>query len=328
MNARKTTIAKCLFPVLCLAIAGLILCPNPAQAKFPEKPINYIIPFNPGGESDITARLQESHLQRILGVPVNITYKPGGGGAVGWSEFQRTAKPDGYTIIGVNIPHIIGQPMMRKDAGYTTENFELIMWFHFTPNALLVAKNSPFKTLDDFIKFAKDNPAAATLGGSGTYSANHLETLRLERAAGIDVTCIPHTGTGPVVPALLGGHNTAAMNYSMLAVQYSDQVRVLAVAAEERVDTLPDAPTFKELGFDIVGGAFRGVAAPKGTPPGVVSILADAFTETNKIIAEQQRKLGFVMTYATGAKAHELVDYMEAAYGDIFKKITEERGKQ
>lgn len=320
--------AKVLTFVWCLAATALLLIPAAVEAKFPEKPITYIISFNPGGESDITARLQESHLQKILGVPVNVTHKPGGGGAVAWSEFQRTAKPDGYTIIGVNIPHIIGQPLMRKDAGYTTDGFDLIMWFHFTPNALIVAKDSPFKTLDDFIKFAKENPGAASVGGSGTYSANHLETLRLERAAGIDVTYIPHTGTGPVVPALLGGHNTAAMNYSMLAVQYSDQVRVLAVASDERVDTLPDAPTFKELGYDIVGGAFRGVAAPKGTPPEIINVLADAFVETNKIIAEKQKKLGFVMTYATGVEAKELVDKMEANYSDIFQEIAAERAKK
>jgi len=326
MNVKKFKAG--FFIVLCLLAVALMLFPNSVQAKFPEKPITYIISFNPGGESDITARLQESHLQKILGVPVNITHKPGGGGAVAWSEFQRTAKPDGYTVIGVNIPHIIGQPLMRKDAGYTTDGFDLIMWFHFTPNALIVAKDSPFKTLDDFIKFAKENPGAASVGGSGTYSANHLETLRLEREAGIDVTYIPHTGTGPVVPALLGGHNTAAMNYSMLAVQYSDQVRVLAVASDERVDTIPDAPTFKELGYNIVGGAFRGVAAPKGTPPEIIEVLADAFVETNKIIAEKQKKLGFVMTYAVDEDAEKLVKQMEANYSDIFKEIAKEREKK
>jgi tripartite-type tricarboxylate transporter receptor subunit TctC len=326
MNTRKTTTG--LFVVLCLMGAALILSPNTVQAKFPEKPITYIIPFNPGGESDITARLQESHLQKILGVPVNVTHKPGGGGAVAWSEFQRTAKPDGYTIIGVNIPHIIGQPLMRKDAGYSTDGFDLIMWFHFTPHALLVPSSSPFKTLDDFVKFAKENPAAATVGGSGTYSANHLDTIRLERAADIKVTYVPHTGTGPVVPALLGGHNTAAMSFSMLAIQYSDKMKALALAADERMDTIPDAPTFKEFGYDIVGGAFRGVAAPKGTPPEIIEVLANAFSETNKIIAQKQVDLGFVMTYETGPKAYELVDKMKAGYAGLFKEIAAERAKK
>jgi tripartite-type tricarboxylate transporter receptor subunit TctC len=306
-------------------LAITLIIPGISFAEFPEKPISYIIPFNPGGESDVTARLQEPNLEKFLGVPVNVSHKPGGGGAVAWSEFQRTAKPDGYTIIGCNIPHIIGQPLIRKEAGYTTDGFKIIMWFHFTPNVLVVSKDSPYKTLDDFIKYAKANPNAATVGGSGTYSANHLETLRLEKAAGVKMTYVPHTGTGPVIPALMGGHITAAMSYSMVGVQYGDKLRTLAVAADERVSALPDVPTFKELGYDIVGGAFRGVAAPLDTPQPIVDKLAQAYTETNKIIANKQLDLGFVMTYATGNDALALVDKMRAAYGDVLNDIQKKK---
>lgn len=318
---------KSLFIVVGLIFLACAL-PGPLMAEYPEKPIQYIIAFNPGGESDVTARLQEGPLEKILGVPVNVSHKPGGGGAVAWSEFQRTAEPDGYSVIGVNIPHIIAQPMLRKDAGYTTDGFELIIWFHFTPNALIVKADSPFKTLDDFIAHAKKNPRAATVGGSGSFSANHLETLRLEKAADIQVTYVPHTGTGPVIPAVLGGHLTAAMGYSMMGVQYSEQVRVLAVAADERVETLPDAPTFKELGYDIVGGAYRGVAAPKGTPEDKVEKLAKAFSEANQIVAEKQRKMGFVMTYATGEEADKLVNRMKDNYQGILQEIADQKKKQ
>jgi tripartite-type tricarboxylate transporter receptor subunit TctC len=325
MKPKSILSVKGLKTFCCLFALAVMVIPAMVYAEYPENPITYIIPFNPGGESDVTARLQESHLEKFLGVAVNVTHKPGGGGAVAWSEFQRTAKPDGYTVIGVNIPHIIGQPMLRKDAGYETDGFDLIMWFHFTPNALVVRNESPFKTLDEFLKHAKENPKAVTVGGSGSFSANHLETLRLQKAADVQLTYVPHTGTGPVIPALLGGHITAAMGYSMLGVQYKDQVRVLAVAADERVETLPDVPTFKELGYDIVGGAFRGVAAPKGTAPEIVNTLAKAFSETNKIIAEKQRKLGFVMTYATGEQAYELVNKMKKGYEDILKEIAAQK---
>lgn len=298
---------------------------GPAFAEFPEKPITYTIPFNPGGESDITARLQEPELEKFLGVPVNVTHKPGGGGAVAWGEFQRTAKPDGYSIIGFNIPHIIGQPMLRKEAGYETDGFKPIMWFHFTPNVLVVSKDSEFKTLEDFINFAKKKPFVGTVGGSGTYSANHLETIRLMKAAGIDLTYVPYTGTGPVIPALMGGHIKAAMSYSPVSVNYKDKFRTLAVAAEERVEALPDVPTFKELGYDIVGGAFRGVAAPIGTPQAIVDKLAEAYTEANKQISKKQIDLGFVMKYATGDEAPALIEQMRKAYGDV---LTEIKNKQ
>jgi len=307
------------FIVLFLAV--VMFAPGIAIAEYPDKPITYTIPFNPGGESDITARLQEPILEKDLGVTVNVTHKPGGGGAVAWSEFQRTAKPDGYSIIGCNIPHIIGQPLLRKDAGYKTDGFKVIMWFHFTPNVLVVSKDSPYKTLDDFIAYAKKNPKAATVGGSGTYSANHLETLRLQKAAGVELTYVPHTGTGPIIPALMGGHLKAAMSYSMVSVNYKDKFRTLAVASEERVPAMPDVPTFKELGYDIVGGAFRGVAAPLGTPQPVVDRLAEAYTNANKIIAKKQVDMGFVMTYATGDDAQKLVEKMREAYSGVLNEI-------
>ena len=304
-----------------------VLSAGIALAEYPERPITYTIPFNPGGESDITARFQEPLLEKALGVEVTVNHKPGGGGAVAWSEFQRTAKPDGYQVIGVNIPHIIGGPLLRKASGYETDGFDVVMWFHFTPNALIVRADSPFKTLKDFIDYAKANPKVITVGGSGTFSANHLELLRLEREAGIKLTYIPHTGTGPLVPAILGGHLSALMNYSMLPVQQGDKVRVLAVASEKRVPALPDAPTFKEQGYDIVGGAFRGVAAPKGTPKDVIAKLADAYSQANKKIAERQLPMGFVMTYATGADGDALVEQMGNAYSDVINGILEEQNK-
>jgi tripartite-type tricarboxylate transporter receptor subunit TctC len=304
--------------ILALSLGGLA-APEIASAEFPEQPITYVISFDPGGESDVTARFQEPHLEEKLGVDVVVTHRPGGGGAVAWSEFQRNAQPDGYTIIGINIPHIVAQPIQRADAGYDTFDWEIITWFHFTPNALIVRNDSPFKTLQDLIEFAKKNPQVVTVGGSGTFSANHLEMLRLEKAADIDLTYIPFTGTGPLPAAVLGGHVSALMNYTMLGVQMSDEVRVLAVASEERVPTLPDAPTFRELGYDIVGGAYRGVAAPKGTPKEIVDKLAQVLGEVNELIREKQEPLGFVMTHVTGQDATKLVDQMRQAYGDVLK---------
>jgi len=302
-----------------LAALAVTVAAPAAQAEFPQQPITYIIAFDPGGESDVTARFQQPHLEEILGVDVTVTHRPGGGGAVAWSDFQRTAQPDGHTLIGVNIPHIVAQPIQRQDAGYETFDWEIVTWFHSTPNALIVNKDSPFETLEDLIEFARENPQVVTIGGSGTYSANHLELLRLEEAADVDMTYIPFTGTGPLPAALLGNHVSAVMNYTMLGVQMSDDVRVLAVAAEERVPSLPDAPTFRELGYDIVGGAYRGVAVPAGTPPEIVEQLAEAFAETNERIRDQQEPIGFVMTNYTGQEAIEVTESMLDAYGSLLQ---------
>ncbi|WFM70423.1 tripartite tricarboxylate transporter substrate binding protein [Halomonas sp. CKK8] len=312
----KFTYKKLVLAMTAVAAVGLA---GAAHAEYPEEDITYIIPFDPGGESDVTARFQEPILEEELGVSVNVTHRPGGGGAVAWSEFQNSAEPDGYEIIGVNIPHIIGQPIQRNNAGYETDNWRIVTFFHSTPNALIVHNDSPYDTLEDLVEDAKENPEAITLGGSGTYSANHLDMLRFEKEAGIDLTYIPFSGTGPLKGALEGGHVAGIFNYTMLGTEMADSVKVLAVASEERVKALPDAPTFKEQGYDIVGGAYRGVAVPKGTPDEVVETLEEAFAEANRQIAEKQEPLGFVMEDITGDEIDEVIGMLRDAYGPILE---------
>lgn len=305
-----------------LLLAGLALAlVSTAFAQFPERPVTYIIPFDAGGESDTTARMQQEALEDALGVNVTITNQAGGGGAVAWSDFQRSADPTGYEIIGVNIPHIILQPLQRADAGYETDGFDFVTFFQFTPNAVIVDKDSPFETLEDLLDFAAENPGAVTVGGSGSQSANHLGTLLLEQEADVEMTYVPFTGTGAAVPALLGGHVGALMSYSPVAVQYQDEVRTLAVAADERPPFLPDVPTLAELGYDVVMGAYRGVALPEGTPDDVRQTMIDAFSEVTEEIRDRQEELGFVVTTFTGDDAAQLVEDNRGPYADILESL-------
>ena len=310
MNSLRRTLT-----IVLVALAGVAL------AQYPERTVDYVISFNAGGESDITARLQQPHLEELLGVNVTITNRAGGGGAVAWSESQRSMRPDGYSVIGVNLPHIATQPMERTDTGYQTENFEFITWFQFTPNALLVRNDSPFQTLDELIAYAKQNPGSVTIGGSGSNTANHIATLQLEQLAGIDLTYVPFTGTGPTVPALLGGHVSALMSYSPMAVLQGAQVRTLAMASAERLSFLPDAPTFVEQGIAIVSGAHRGVAAPPGTPPEIVEALREAFEEATRRIAEEQEAMGFAIIYVGGDEALDLVREVTEEYAAILETL-------
>lgn len=305
-----------------LVLAVMASLSVPALAAYPDRPITYVIAFNPGGESDITARIQEPVLERVLGVDVVITYKLGGGGSVAWSELVRT-RPDGYTIVGHNLPHIILQPLQRGDAGYKTEQIQTVYWFESTPNVLAVRKDSPFKTLKDLIDYARQHPEVVTVGGSGSNTANHLGTLALNRLAGIKLTYIPFTGTGAAVPALLGGHLTALMTYTPVAVQYKDQFRILAVASEERVSWLPDVPTFRELGYDIVEGAYRGVAVPPGTPREVIRVLEEAFDKVMRDpkVVEQMDKLGFKIEYMKSEEANRFVRERTEYYKQLLSEM-------
>ncbi len=318
----KTKVLRIL-PFLLMVIAVLVIPPGVQAGDYPSKPLTYIVCFNPGGESDLTARIQEKALEKYYGHDVIITYKIGGGGAIGWSELVRS-KPDGYTIAGDNLPHIILQPLMRKNAGYNTLDLKQIYIFESTPDILVVHKDSQFKTLQDFIKYAKEHPGVVTVGGSGSNTANHLGTILLEKAAGIKLTYIPFSGSGTAVPALLGKHVTALMTYSTMAVRYKDKFRPLAIASEKRMEVLPDVPTFKELGYNVVEGAYRGVAAPPGTPDHIVNYLADVFDKVmhDPEVIKKMNENGFKIEYMKPAEATAFVKQKMKQY----KALLEEMG--
>lgn len=246
---------------------------------YPSKGVNYVIPFGPGGESDITARHQQSFFKKLFGQDLVISYKPGGGGAVGWAQLNKM-KGDGYTIMGINLPHIIVKPE-EKAVGFTTDDITGIYMFHYTPDAIVVTNDSEFKTLDDLIAYAKENPGKVTFSGSGKGTANHLAQLRFDKMAGIKTTYVAFKGTGAAVTALLGKQVVAEWGYTSVGAKQAEKARMLAVAMEERHPVFPDVPTFKELGYDLVSGAFRGIAVPKSTPEDIRMKLSDMIGQIN-----------------------------------------------
>jgi tripartite-type tricarboxylate transporter receptor subunit TctC len=250
-----------------------------AVAAYPDKTINYIIAFGPGGESDVSARLQEPFFKKLTGQTVAIQYKAGAGGAAAWSQLNDMPA-DGYTIMGTNLPHIILQPL-QKDVGYKTADIANVYWFHYTPDAIMVAADSKFKSLKDLIDAAKKTPGAITFTGSGTNSANHLAQQRFDKMAGVKTTYVPSKGTGASNTTLLGHHVAAAFSYTTVGVQLGSQVRCIAVAMEKRHPALPDCPTFREQGIDLVSGAYRGIAVPKSTPEARKKELSDLIGKIN-----------------------------------------------
>ncbi|QFU02509.1 Tripartite tricarboxylate transporter family receptor [Halomonas sp. THAF5a] len=266
-----------------------------AADAFPEKDVQYVIPFGPGGESDISARLQQKYFEEITGEQLVVQYMPGGGGAVGWSQLSDMSA-DGHTIMGSNLPHIILKPM-GKEVGFQTDDLDNFYYFHYSPDAILVRQDSPYETLDDLIQAANEAPGAVTLSGSGTYSANDVANTRFQQLADVTTTYIPFKGTGAAVTALLGGQVQAEWGYTTVAANHQDKVRMLAVAAEERHPLFPDVPTFQELGYDMVGGAYRGMAVPEGTPDEAQQKLAEIFQQINETpgFRQEMQELGFVL---------------------------------
>lgn len=290
-------------------------------AGYPEKTVNYIIPFGPGGESDISARFQEPVFKKLTGQTMAIQYKAGAGGAAGWSQLNGMAG-DGYTVMGTNLPHIVLQPL-EKDVGYKTDDITTVFWFHYTPDALMVTADSPHKSLKDFVDAAKKAPGATTLSGSGTNSANHLAQQQFDKMAGIKTTYVPFGGTGPSNAALLGKQVGGSWGYTTVQMQLGAQVRCLAVAMDARHPKLPDCPTFKEQGYNLVGGAYRGVAVPKSTPADVQAKLADVLAKINAD-PEFIRKMeegGFAMLNVGPAKMAAFNAEVKARYEGLAKDM-------
>lgn len=262
------------------ALAALALGAVAASAQtLPARDLTYVIPFNPGGESDVTARLQEPVYRRLAGHGFVIQYKTGGGGAAAWAQLNGLPA-DGGTVMGINTPHIFLQPMSGK-AGYRTEDVNPVYIFQLTPHALVVAADSPIRTVEEYVAAAKAKPGAITVAGTGTHSANQVAQQTFDQAVGIRTTYVPFTGTGATVTALLGKQVAALWNFTTVGVEQKGKVRLLAVAMEARHPQFPDVPTFREKGIDLVDGAMRGVAVPAATPDPVRRQLSELFQRVN-----------------------------------------------
>ena len=276
------------------AVAAILTWALPTAAQdFPEKPITYVIPFGAGGESGVTARLQQPAFRKITGQDLVIKYRPGGGGAVAWSQLNAMAD-DGHTLIGVNLPHILLQPL--RGANYKTEDIAVVHIFHYTPHALLVRTESSYEKLDDIIANMNAKPGKVSFSGSGRGTANHLAQLWFDSRLQTKSAYRSFKGTAAAMEGLLQEKVAASWAYTTAAVKYGAKVRMLAVAMEARHPKFPDVPTFRELGYDFVGGAYRGVAVPKSVPEDIRVRISNLFGEIgfDPAYKAEKSRLGFV----------------------------------
>lgn len=268
--------------ILCtLALAALAAPAALAQAvACPDKNVNYWQAFPPGGESDLSARHQQNVLKKKCpAIETIIQYKAGAGGALMWTQIN-TLPGDGANVVGVNLPHIVFQPI-EGQVQYKTQDITPVFWFHYTPDILVVPSQSPIRNFDDFIKAAKASPGKLSLGGSGQNSANHAAHERMNKAFGVKTIYVPFKGTGDMATSVMGAQVDGAMTYTAFAINNKERIRPLAVAMEKRHPLMPDVPTFKELGVDWVDGAYRGIGVPKSTPPAERKRLSDLWRALN-----------------------------------------------
>ena len=304
---RRTLIALC----TAVTLAG----PALAQA-FPNKPIKLVIAFPAGGPTDITMRALAEGASKVLGQPVVVENKPGAGGTLPAQALQ-TAPADGYTLAQI--------PLGVFRLPYTTKiNWDPVKDINYVLNVtgyafgVVVPTDSPIKSWTHFVAWAKANPGKLTYGSTGTMTSPHLTMELVAQKAGLQLTHVPYKGSADLMQAVLGGHIMAASDSTGFAPQVeAGKLRVLNTWGDKRLDKFPDAPTLKELGYDIVQNSPFGIGAPRDTPPAVVKRLHDAF----KTAMEQP-------AYLDALKRYDMVPiYMNSAQYKKFAQDTFTREK-
>lgn len=307
--------------IITAAIISIPVSPVRAQ-EYPVKPITLIVPWGAGGPTDIQVRAFAEAAQKHLGQPIVIDNKPGGGGSVGPATMAATAKPDGYTIAQMPFA-VYRMPIMQK-ASYDPQNdFTYIASVSGYAFGVAVAADSPFKTWQDVVDYAKANPNKVTYASAGTASTPHLGTEMVARHAGIKLVHVPFKSSPEMHSALLGGHvMLSASGSSAKPLVEAGKMRFIQVWSRQRLSMLPDVPTLRELGYPFDFEEPLGFAGPKGMDSKITQKLHDAFKaaldDTN--VKQIMKNLEVVPAYMNGA---DFKAYLRKAMDDDRQLMTE-----
>lgn len=255
---------------------------------YPTKPVTLVIPVGAGGSHDLTARAVTSVAVDYLGQPIIIQLKPGGGGAIG-SEFVAKTAPDGYTLLfggpgwSTTLPAVEGRSKGPDD-------LVAVCRINYSPTIIVARADAPYKNFKEMVEWAKANPGKLIFASTGPWGQADLSWKQIVRYTGITTKTVPYDGGGPAVLALLGGHAdvNGGLTATLLPHIKAGKFRALVVMDHKREKDLPDTPTAKEEGVEVVNLMWRGVLAPKGTPRPIIEKLAAAFkkmTEDKTVLA-------------------------------------------
>ena len=270
---------------------ALALLSTPAAAQYPNKQITVIVPFAAGGPTDVVTRLVGEHMSRTLGQPVIVENIGGAGGTIGMTRAAQ-AQPDGYTIAVGNMGTQSAAPALYPSLKYDpATSFAQVGVVNFTPQAIVAKKTTAAGTLKEFIDYLKDNHAKLSYGHAGVGSISHVSGLVFNAKFGFKPTLVPYRGTGPAIQDLVGGQLDYMVDQSLNVIPQikAGTIKVYAIAAPERLTSLPDVPTTAEGGSDFIFSAWNAMVAPKDTPKDIVDKLADALGKALDDPAIQKR---------------------------------------
>lgn len=281
-----------------------------AEGYKPGDKIKILQGFKPGGGSDALAQLVLPFLTKEMNVTFVNEYIPGAAGAIAWAKLANATKNDGYTISITNSPMIVSNYLLNPEIKYEVKQLEPLANVVTDPGILVVGPNSPYKTFQDFLAAAKANPDKITIGNSGVGGDDFFSTIFLGQLTGAKFKMVPFSGDGPSSTAAMGDKiDASANNLGIVYAQLkANNLRALAIFSEKRHPKLPDVPTLKELGYNLVNGSSRGFSAPAGIPQDKRDALVAAF---KKVLADP----------AFLAEAARQTQDIEAIIGDDYKKL-------
>ncbi len=291
-------------------------------ADFPSKEIQIIVPWPAGGATDLIFRALAVPTEKYLGKAVIVVNRPGGAGAVGYTDAAQ-ASPDGHTLVSAITPLTILPHEVKTIFSY--KSFDPVINVSTDPSMFLARPDAPWKDLKEFINYAKQNPNIVTVGNSGAGGGVHLVALAFEKAAGVKFNHIPFPGGGPSVTALLGGHiNVVSVSppEGISQVQ-AGKLKILALFADKRLAMFPDVPTVKEQGINFAMGMWRGLAAPKATPPDILKKLHDAFKQgmDDAAFKKSAADMAVSIQYMGPEEFGKLMAFEDTLYADLLKDV-------
>jgi tripartite-type tricarboxylate transporter receptor subunit TctC len=284
-----------------------------AQEKYPNRPIELVVPMAPGGSNDTSARIYSDDLAKALKVPINVVNRAGGTGIIG-ATYVVKAKKDGYTLLQGSANSIITMPVISKEATYDPlKDFIPLGHFVSVPSVFAVRTDSPFKTLQELIEYARKNPGKLKNGAAGILSESQFNMEVLCTQEKIVIKTVPYNSGGEAMPALLGGHvDLSTVTLTTLAPQIkAGKLRGLAMTSKTRHPDLPDVPTTAEIGYpNIRFSTWFGIFAPAGVPNSVVDILVPTLEKIFKDPEVGQRAIrsGFTVDYKDPEELRKFVE--------------------
>jgi tripartite-type tricarboxylate transporter receptor subunit TctC len=307
-----------------VALLGVFAYVSAAAQAYPVKPIKIVVPFAPGGSSEIIARSVAQKLSEQLGQQVIVDNRPGGAGNIGMQEVAR-ADPDGYTLILGHVGTLAMNPAMFKKLPYDpVREFTPISLLAVVPNIFVVHKDVPVKDFREFLALSKAKPDLLNYGTAGVGSAGHLAFEYLKMATGASVTHVPYKGTGPMLQDLLAGRvqSTSAGTPPLLPHIKAGTLRPIAVGSRRRVSSLPDVPTVQELGYPgFETTQWYGLLAPARTPEAVIRRLQEEIVKAlhSKEVQERYAADGTLAVGNTPAEFGEFIQSEMTRWGEVVR---------